>query len=56
MFSRFPDILESLTYIATQLYKEKRLDSKVNDAPKELNYIAELLVLYYNYIKNRVLF
>jgi len=56
MFSRFPDILESLTYIATQLYKEKRIDEKSTEAPKELIYITELLVFYYNYLKNRVLY
>lgn len=56
MFSQFPNILESITQIGSQLYKEKRIEDRSTEIPKELLYITELLVLYYNYLKNKVLF
>jgi len=56
MFSKFPTILDSLVYIATQIYKDKKLEAKDTDVQTELNYVTELLILNYNYSKNKALY
>ena len=58
MFSEFPNLSSLLCTAASQIYKERKANStgsKASYSSSELNFIVELLILNFNYSKNKAL-